>query len=170
MQLVYTPEGGEERRWEFEPARLMSVEAELIESVGGEAWDSWPEFANKFISGNRRAYRAALWIFLKRENPRLKFNELVVRVDELDLDFAPDEARKAIEENTELTEQERAELLAELDEAEAESTEAAEPPKEAPAVNGESATASPSPRPASRRASASKTTGASKSSTQRATG
>jgi len=171
MQLVYTPEGGEERRWDFAPSRLMSVESEMIEGVGGDAWDSWPEFATKFINGNRRAYRAVLWCFLRRENPRLKFNEVVVRVDELTIEFEADETRRAIEENEELTDAERAELLAELDEAEAASTEAQEAPKdEAPEPSDGSDTDSPSPQSVSRPGSRSKKAGPSRSSTQPATG
>jgi hypothetical protein len=118
VRLIYTPEDGEKREFSFRPPKLMSPEVEALEDVGGDAWDSFDEFAVKFLKGNRRAYRAALWLMLKREEPALKFRDLVVRVDEVSVEFDDDEAQKvrqAIVDEPELDADERESLLAVMD-------------------------------------------------------
>lgn len=122
MRLIYTPEDGEKQEFSFVPARLMSPEAEAIENVGGDAWESFDEFGIKFMKGNRRAYRAALWIMLRRSNPALKFAHLVIRMDEISIDFDQPEReaiRAAIVGDEDMDESQRARLLSEMDGAEA---------------------------------------------------
>jgi hypothetical protein len=118
VRLIYTPEDGEKREFSFRPTRFMSPEVEALEDVGGNAWDSYDEWGVKFLKGNRRAYRAALWIMLKREEPTLKFRDLVVRVDEIAVDFEDDETvqlRQAIEDEPDIDEDQRENLLAIMD-------------------------------------------------------
>lgn len=118
MRLIYTPEDGEKREFSFRPQQYMSPEIEALEDVGGDAWDSFDEFAIKFWKGNRRAYRAALWLMLKREDPTLKFRDLVVRVDEIQVDFEDDElpkARQAVADEPDLDPEQRENILAIID-------------------------------------------------------
>lgn len=92
MRLIWTPEDGEKREWSFRPMQLMTQDVEDIEAVGGAMWRSFDEFGDVFMRGNRRAHRAALWILLRAERPRLEFHDLQLRADEVEVDFEPDEA------------------------------------------------------------------------------
>jgi len=95
MIIYYTPEDGPPREFEFLPSRLISPEAEAIEKVGrGGDWDTFEEFGQKFLKGSIRAYRAALWVMLKRENPTLRFSDLVFRVGEVSVDYSKTELIK----------------------------------------------------------------------------
>lgn len=82
MHLVYTPEGGEEQRWEYRPGRLRVMEMEAIDRHTGMSYAT--EFKAELIKGNTRARRALLWTMLRRSHPTLKFD---------DVDFADDELR-----------------------------------------------------------------------------
>lgn len=114
MLLKYTPEGEKEQTFTIRPGRLLSVEAEALEDVGGTAWSSIEEWRLKFQQGNFKARRAALWIMLRREQPRLRFPEVAVYVDELDIDFEPEELdriRERVESNDNMSDEDRAEAL-----------------------------------------------------------
>jgi len=118
LRLIYTPENGEKREFAFMPAKLMSAEAEAIEDAGGAAWESFEEFGQKFLRGNRRAYRAALWIMLRREQPTLRFADLSLRVDEIEVDFDAAETARLREQvlgDPDMDAEQRAHLLSILD-------------------------------------------------------
>ena len=87
MKLIYAPEGGQPQRFEYDPGTSLSVEAEAIESVGGEVWDSYLQFGNKLGIGNVRAMRALLWVMLRRTNPDLEFDSVSYRLNEFHVDF-----------------------------------------------------------------------------------
>lgn len=91
MIIIYSPEDGESKEYLFVPSKLISPEAEAIENVGGNVWESFEEFGTKFMRGNIRAYRAALWVMMKRENPRLRFQDLVFKVGEVSIDYSKTE-------------------------------------------------------------------------------
>jgi hypothetical protein len=82
VKLIYSPEGGEPQQFDFEPMELLASEAELIESEGAGFWDSYMEFYGKFITGNIRARRVLLWMFLRRTNPTLELGGVQFRVNE----------------------------------------------------------------------------------------
>jgi hypothetical protein len=82
-KLIYEPEDGDRQEWDFDPVRLMSFDAEAIEEVGGTQWATYGEFIDKLQRGSAKAWRAALWIQLRRSDPTLKFPNLVVKVNEL---------------------------------------------------------------------------------------
>jgi hypothetical protein len=90
MQLTYTPEDGDPQVFDFHVERLMSFEAEALEEAGGGQWETVHEWANKFDRGSMRAIRAALWIMLRRQQPTLRFSDLVVRVNELKVEEDPE--------------------------------------------------------------------------------
>jgi len=118
MRLIWTPNNGEKREFSFQPAKLVSAEAEAIEDAGGPAWDSFEEFGQKFLKGNRRAYRAALWVMLRREQPALRFTDLSLRVDEVEVDFDAAETarlREQIFADPDMDAEQRAHLLAIID-------------------------------------------------------
>ena len=117
MKIIYTPSDGERQEFIFRPGELTNVEAEMIEIQGGEAWDTYEEFGRKFMNGNMRAYRAALWICLKRhQDPKIKFMDVSFRVDQIDVDLEEDEKERiytAIESDENIDPEQR-ELMLEM--------------------------------------------------------
>lgn len=98
MKLVWAPEGGERREWEFTPRLLRTVDAEAIEDVGGARWEDLETFEALFRKGNRRALRAALWIVRRRDEPSLAFDSLDLRADEVRYDPWGEDERATIRE------------------------------------------------------------------------
>ena len=118
MLLVYTPEGAERQEFIFRPMELMSPDAEALEDVGGSSWVTFDEFGVKFRAGSIKAWRAALWVMLRRQDPKLRFSDLVIRVDEVDVLLEPDERdriRAEIDKSVEMSEAEKQEALALMD-------------------------------------------------------
>ena len=118
MRLIYTPEGAEKQEFDFVPQKLMSPEAEAIESVGGSAWDSFDDFGVLFMKRNMRAKRAALWIMLKRQQPTLKFKDLEISVGSIEIDYDDDEKRlirEAIAADPDMDPDDRAMYLKQID-------------------------------------------------------
>lgn len=137
MKVYYEPKGASLREFAFKPLGLMSYDAEAIEEVGGDTWDNYDGFLAALQKGRIRALRAILWLNLRREKPGMSFSELVVQIGELR--YGPDEeeiaeAKKRIMEDPDLSEKDRAEILAELGKDDAEGT----------SVTSDSATGSPS--------------------------
>lgn len=93
MQLVYAPEGAEAQRWEFDPNKIMNVEAEAIERETG--W-TFSEFGQQFLKGSTTARHALLWIMLKRKTPGLKYAEVQFAMDEVDVVFTDEELRVVV--------------------------------------------------------------------------
>lgn len=89
MFLVYKPEGSEEpKRWKYQPKKLMSPERELIEKLTSK---NFTEFTVDVQKGNSRCRRALLFIYLKREHPTLKFDDVDFAWDELTLEHSKGE-------------------------------------------------------------------------------
>ncbi|WP_329597759.1 hypothetical protein OIE43_18805 [Streptomyces pseudovenezuelae] len=89
MYLVYKPEGTEEpKRWKYQPKKLMSPERELLEKLTGK---NFTEFTVDVQKGNSRCRRALLFIYLKREHPTLKFDDVDFAWDELTLEHSKGE-------------------------------------------------------------------------------
>ena len=82
LRMVYRPEGGDPQEFEFDPDNPLNLEAEALESVGGEAWEDYPGFLMRAGSGNIRARRALLWVMLRRTDPKLRFVDVVFKLDE----------------------------------------------------------------------------------------
>lgn len=108
MLLIYTPEGADARRWTFQPEKLLSSEAEALEKVTGMTYQ---EFGQALIKGSATARRALLWVYLKREDAPLRFNQIDVPVGVISLDYETHELvaiRDALEDDKSLTDDERA--------------------------------------------------------------
>jgi len=89
MYLVYQPEGSEEpQRWKYLPKKLMSAERETIERLTGK---NFTEFSQDVLKGNSRCRRALLFVYLKREHPTLKFDDVDFAWDELTLEHSKGE-------------------------------------------------------------------------------
>ncbi|MGW0647895.1 hypothetical protein ACWD4T_03665 [Streptomyces umbrinus] len=129
MIIVYSPEGGDTHRWDLKETRIMATEAEAVERVTDL---DWARARAKIVQGSMLALRAVAWVLLKREQPTLRYAQFNPAAAELDFDYSADERaaiRAAIEADPDLTEDERATSLAELDELGA-AIEAASAPTE----------------------------------------
>jgi hypothetical protein len=89
VYLVYHPEGDEaEQRWAYDPLKLRATEREMLERQTGE---NFTEFTGKVLQGNARCRRALLFLFLRREHPRVKFDDVDFGWDELRLEYSRQE-------------------------------------------------------------------------------
>lgn len=94
MRFTYAPEGAEPKSWDFKPGKLMSVEAELIERTTKMTYAEW---LDAFSSGSISAQHALLWVFMKRENPAVKYDEIQFCADDIQADPDDDEATQALD-------------------------------------------------------------------------
>lgn len=135
MILRWMPPEGPEREWTFSPLDLESHESEAIELVGGPWWETYDQFGRLFMKGSTRAHRAMVWVMLRREDPRLQFDEVSIRAGSVSCDFDPLELsaiRAGVEANPDLDVDEKTFLLAALDRGEV-PEEAAPNPSPVPA-------------------------------------
>lgn len=89
MKFVYKPEGAEPRSWDFEPDRILNVEAEVIERKTGFTYQEW---LDKVRGGSMLALHGLLFIFLKREDHKLQWDSVQFTLSELDFEIGDDEA------------------------------------------------------------------------------
>lgn len=94
MLFTYKPEGAEPRVWQIKAGQLLSPEMEAIERVTGTFYPQWSE---SLLNGSASAARALLWVLLKRENPTLRFDDVVFAYDDFDLDYDLDEKAEIVE-------------------------------------------------------------------------
>lgn len=89
-KVTYQPEGVETpKEWDFKPGRMLSPEMGAIEKHTGMLFPEWVE---KFQRGSTLAIHAFLYVMLKRENPTLKFDDVVFCLDEVSFDLSDEEA------------------------------------------------------------------------------
>lgn len=84
--FVYTPEGGEPKKWLHDPTKLLSPEAEEIERLTGLTFGM---FMAQMPMGSMLCIRAYLYVLLKRETPDLKFENIQITFNEVDFEEAP---------------------------------------------------------------------------------
>lgn len=89
-KITYTPDDGSVHEWHFDANRLMSAEAEAIERHTGM---TFVEFGQKLAMGSAIALHALVWVFLKRENPGVKFADVDFPMGAIQ--SAPDEDDRA---------------------------------------------------------------------------
>lgn len=109
MYLVYQPEGSDEpTRWSYNPRKIMSAEREKIEKITGR---DWSEFTQAVMKGNSLCRRALLFVFLKREHPITRFEDVDFAWDELRLEHSRAELLLIREKAAELAPPEDREML-----------------------------------------------------------
>lgn len=92
MYLVYQPEGAEEpTRWKYNPNKLMSAEREMLERRTGQ---NFAEFTQDVVKGNSVCRRALLFLYLKRDHPGVKYEDVDFAWDELRLEYSKSEYRE----------------------------------------------------------------------------
>lgn len=119
MIIVYEPEGGDAHRWDLQTIRILATEAEAVERVTDL---DWAAARVKVAKGSMLALRAVAWVLMKRTQPDLRYTAFVPAAEELSWEYSAAERaviRKGIEDNDELSAEERAEILADFDEADA---------------------------------------------------
>lgn len=99
MRVIYSPEGAEQRAWNFDLTRLRASEAEGIEKVwragGGEpaTLEGWRGF---IMMGSARAQRILVWFLLRKEAPTLKFQDFDPFVGEIEVQLSSKELRESL--------------------------------------------------------------------------
>lgn len=89
MILVWTPADAEPRTFTFRPDAMPPAEYEAIEAIG--TWPSLTDFDEAIRASSRTAWRAALWICLRREDPALQLDDVQPTPLEVAMDYEPDE-------------------------------------------------------------------------------
>lgn len=95
MKVIYAPEEGEQKVFNYNPNKLMSAEREALEKRTGK---SFTDFAQGVLTGDSRCRRALLHVLLKREDPTLNFEDVDFCWDELTVEMTKGEIRLAVEE------------------------------------------------------------------------
>ena len=114
MYLVYTPDGGDEKRWEYKPLKLRATEREMLEKRTAMRFS---EFTSEVLQGNSLCRRALLFLFLRREHPRIRWDDVDFAWDELKLEYSKQELQQMRDKAAEhLAGPERDAALAQLDE------------------------------------------------------
>lgn len=78
MIIVYTPDGGEEER--YDTRKLLTSEASIAAKAAGKTWPGIREGLNE---DDPDAMRAVAWVMRKRTNPQLRIGDFDPAVDEL---------------------------------------------------------------------------------------
>lgn len=86
MKFTYSPEGGSQRTWTFDPQNPAWDLAYVTESETGWPWD---EFLDKLAHGSYIALRALVYAFRRRDEQRLAIDSVMVTVGEVDIDEIP---------------------------------------------------------------------------------
>ncbi|WIM97707.1 hypothetical protein ACTOB_001255 [Actinoplanes oblitus] len=73
MFVTYSPEDGDQQRWEFNPDRVRQSKAEMIEKRYGANWD---QFRAGVQSGDSRARRVLLWHLMSMEHPAMRIEDV----------------------------------------------------------------------------------------------
>lgn len=88
-KFVYTPEGAEPRKWDFEFERLDNDTAELIEETYGKPYGAWVMDASAF---SMRAMHVLLWVMLRQDAPDLDYDAVKFRFNEITMELDDEES------------------------------------------------------------------------------
>jgi hypothetical protein len=94
MDFIYTPEGADEKRWEWAPGRIPSTDAEIIERRTGMLF---PEWSKACAEGSMLAQHAFIFVQLRKDNPSLEWAQVVFTADEVRFEFTEDDQRGWLE-------------------------------------------------------------------------
>jgi hypothetical protein len=115
MYVTYQPDDSDKQRWEWDPDRVRTSEAEMCEKRFGDSWD---KLKIGVMAGQSKARRVLLWHLLRRDHHTLRYEdvpdfymgELLVEFDRSELQ----EMRAKIE-RARMDESEREEMLTSID-------------------------------------------------------
>jgi hypothetical protein len=81
--LTYQPEGFDApMKWPFDPLRILTPEAELIEDRSGMTLAEWE---NAVARGSMRAIHAFVWVMMRRDNRALEYDSVQFCLDEIEI-------------------------------------------------------------------------------------
>lgn len=138
MIVIYEPADGDRQRWEWDPDRVRTSEAEICEKRYGKTWD---QFKASVMQGESKARRVLLWHLMRREHHTLKFEDLPdFYTGELKVEFTTSEITVIRDRvaKAKMSESERDDMLTALDLQMAEAVEVAESGKAASSNGGRS--------------------------------
>lgn len=113
MYLVYTPDGGDEQRWEYNPRKLKATEREMLER---RTERNFSKFTSDCLEGNSLCRRALLFMFLRRQHPHVRWDDVDFAWDELKLEYSKQELQQMRDQvDANMTGSDREMALARLD-------------------------------------------------------
>lgn len=80
LHFHYSPEGVERRTWEFVPLKMTNTEAEAVEELTDLTFMEWQD---KLLRGSAVCIRAYLYVLLKRDKPKLTFDQVAFSMGEV---------------------------------------------------------------------------------------
>lgn len=93
------------RDYDLKPDELSGVEAELIEDAGGTQWETFGEWVSRLYRGGWRPLKVALWIMMRRENPKLGYEELAsIKLSEIQIDLTDEDVAEGNDSSEPATE------------------------------------------------------------------
>lgn len=111
--LIYQPDGSEEpQRWKYVPQKLMSAEREMLEQRTGR---TFAVFTKAVLQGDSRCRRALLYLFLKREHPTTRYEDVDFAWDELRVEWTRAELLLLRQQALESPSPEQATILAQIE-------------------------------------------------------
>jgi hypothetical protein len=143
--VTYSPADGDRQRWEWDPDKVRTSEAEIVEKRHGGTWD---QFKAAAMQGESKARRVLLWHLLRREHHTLKFEDLPdFLTGELQVEFTRSEIALIRDRvsRAQMAESERQDMLTALDLQMSEAVDG-EPAGKAGSSNGERPTGQRSPK------------------------
>ena len=132
MILIHAPEGGERRIWNLKENRFMGTEAEAVERPTGLEWQ---EAKARAIKGSMLALRAIVWVLVKRDEPTLPSRACDPAENEIGADLDAEEwgvLREELAGSDDMSDAEKAIVLAQLDAEAADAAPAAPGGEEIP--------------------------------------
>lgn len=89
MIVRFVEADGTERVWDkFKPDRMMNTEGEVIEKLTGQTFMEWGQ---ALLNGSLLAGRALVFVLKKRDEPTLRFRDVVFPIGDLSVDLDEDE-------------------------------------------------------------------------------
>lgn len=92
-KFVYKPEGVDPKSWEFDPNKLMNPEAEAIERHTGMTYGEWLQALGRT---SMLALHGLLFVFLKRDIPTLKWDDVQFNMSEVDIEVDDEEGAEML--------------------------------------------------------------------------
>ena len=113
MYVIFRSDG-EEQRYHFDAVKVTNFEAEAVERETG--W-TWSEFGERLQRNSVTAMHALLWILQRRVHPTLKYRDVAFDMGQIEVE--PElselyEARDAAQDDRSLSDERRAEILAQI--------------------------------------------------------
>jgi hypothetical protein len=115
VKLTFRPQDGDEQSWTFDLGRFRVSERMDIERYSGMAWGT---FKQALINERTAALKALLFVLIRREHPKYRFDDVDFCDDEIVTEVTLDDlhkGRQQVQENDSLSAADKAEMLEAID-------------------------------------------------------